>query len=515
MSTGKVYLVGAGPGDPGLISLRAVECLRRADVVLYDGLVNPLVLRHTHANCQRTCRSPAPGGRVLNQDEINERLVAEARLGHTVVRLKGGDPFIFGRGSEEAAYLRRHGIEFEVVPGITAAVAAGEYAGFSLTHRDVASMVSFITGHEAPDKPDSALDYQQLAKLPGTLVFYMGLHQLPEIAKSLIDHGKSGDTPAAVVSRATTPLQKTVTGTLSDLPSAVAEAKLPAPSLIIIGECVRLRESLEWFEQRPLFGLRVGVTRPAEQAGPQIDRLISLGAQPVLMPTIEIKAVDDWTLVDETVNRLSAFDWLIFTSVNGVRGLLDRLFETGGDVRRLGHLKLAAIGTSTAESLNEYGLRADIIPAEFRAESLAESLKSQVAGKRVLWARASRGRDVLTREISAAGGTLEEVVVYQNLDVAAFSEPIQASLEKGEVDWICLSSPSIARGVAGLLSDGARQRLGTSLKIATISPVTSEAARTCGLPVDVEATTFTWDGIFDAIENSIRSSKADDARSLS
>ncbi len=239
MATGKVYLVGAGPGDPGLISLRAVECLQRADVVLYDGLVNPLVLQHAHVNCERTCRSSSPDGRILKQDEINERLVEAATAGNTVVRLKGGDPFIFGRGSEEAAYLRKHGIEYEIVPGITAAVAAGEYAGLSLTHRDHASMVTFVTGHESPDKPDSALDYELLAKLPGTLVFYMGLHRLPQIAASLIDHGKSSSTPTAVISRATTPLQRTVTACLGEIFDEVDRAQLVAPSLIIVGECVR------------------------------------------------------------------------------------------------------------------------------------------------------------------------------------------------------------------------------------------------------------------------------------
>ena len=243
---GKVYLVGAGPGDPGLISLRGVECLQKADVVLYDGLVNLLLLRHTKAQCERTCRTSAPGGRILKQDEINDRLVAEALLGKTVVRLKGGDPFIFGRGSEEAAFLRKHGIEFEVVPGITAAVAAGEYAGLSLTHRDHASMVSFITGHESPTKPGSRLDYRQLAELPGTLVFYMGLDRLPQITASLIENGKDPGTPSAVISRATTPLQRTVSGTLEELPRLVAEAQIQAPSLIIVGECVAssMRQSL-------------------------------------------------------------------------------------------------------------------------------------------------------------------------------------------------------------------------------------------------------------------------------
>ena len=499
MQPGKVYLVGAGPGDPGLISLRGVECLQKADVVLYDGLVNPLLLRHAKAHCERTCRSSAPGGRILKQDEINERLVEEASKGKTIVRLKGGDPFIFGRGSEEAAFLREHGIEYEIVPGITAAVAAGEYAGLSLTHRDHAAMVSFITGHESPDKPASQLDYRQLAELPGTLVFYMGLDRLPKIASSLIENGKAESTPAAVVSRATTPLQRTVAGTLGELPQLVAEAHLHAPSLIIVGECVRQRERLAWFEDRPLLGQRVGITRPAHQADEQIARCIELGAQPVLMPLIEIAPPDEWSEVDATLDRITEFDWVIFTSVNGVSGLLDRHWSRGGDVRQLAHLKFAAIGSSTAKALEQLHIRPDVIPEEFRAESLAASLSPLVEGQKVLWARASRGRDVLPRELAAAGADLEQLVVYQNRDVTELDAETVELIEAGELTWIGLSSPSIARSLAALLPDSAKASLGKSTRLVAISPVTAEAAAECGLPVALVADTFTWDGILSAI----------------
>ena len=500
---GKVYLVGAGPGDPGLISLRAVDCLQKADVVLYDGLVNPLLLRHTQAACERTCRSPSPDGRVLLQDDINERLVNNAQAGKTVVRLKGGDPYIFGRGSEEAAYLKSHGIPFEVVPGITAAVAASEYAGLSLTHRDSASMVTFVTGHEAPDKPDNEVDYELLAGTPGTLVFYMGLARLPEIVQSLLDHGKSNDTPTAVISRATTPLQRTVTGTLEDISSLVSDAGLHAPSLIIVGNCVQQREQLAWFEERPLFGLRIGITRPVAQSDPQIARAIELGAQPILMPTIEILPVEDWSEADAVLERIENFDWLIFTSVNGVNALFNRLWDTGGDTRRLAHLKFAAIGTSTGRALERFHIRPDVIPDEFRAEALADSLRPLVSGQRVLWARASRGRDVLPEQLGDAGATVEEVAVYQNLDVSEFDTSVVNAITSGELDWIGLSSPSIARGVAKLLPDSAKSQLGVNLRIASISPVTSAAARDAGLSVDAEASTYTWDGIFDVIETYI------------
>ena len=499
---GKVYLVGAGPGDPRLISLRGVECLQKADVVLYDGLVNLLLLRHTKAQCERTCRTSAPGGRILKQDEINDRLVAEALLGKTVVRLKGGDPFIFGRGSEEAAFLREHGIEFEVVPGITAAVAAGEYAGLSLTHRDHASMVSFITGHESPTKPGSRLDYRQLAELPGTLVFYMGLDRLPQITASLIENGKDPGTPSAVISRATTPLQRTVSGTLGELPRLVAEAQLQAPSLIIVGECVQQREQLAWFEDRPLLGQRIGITRPTRQAGEQIARCVELGAQPVLMPLIEIALPESWSEVDATLDRIGEFDWLVFTSVNGVAGLLDRHWSRGGDVRQLAHLKFAAIGTSTAGALEELHIRPDIVPEEFRAESLAASLCPLVSGKKVLWARASRGRDVLPRELTAAGAELTQLVVYQNRDVESLSQETLNLIESGDLNWIGLSSPSIARSLSNLLPESARSHLGTQTQLAAISPVTASAAQECGLPVSLVADTFTWDGMLSAIAGS-------------
>jgi uroporphyrinogen III methyltransferase/synthase len=499
MKPGKVYLVGAGPGDPGLITRKGLECLALADVVLYDGLVNPLLLAHTQARAERTNRTRIPGGSALNQQEINERLVAAAREGKTVVRLKGGDPFVFGRGGEEAAALARAEIPFEVVPGVTAAVAASAYAGISLTHRDHASAVAFITGHEDPAKTDSALDYGALAEFPGTLVFYMGLHRLPAISAALIAAGKPGETPAAVVSRGTTPAQQTVTATLAELPARATAGGLHAPSMIIVGDCIRQRDTIRWFEKRPLFGKRVLVPRPLSQAGSVVSRLLELGAQPVVAPTIEILPPLDWSAVDQMLARLDDFDWIVFTSVNGVHFLFDRLWESGGDLRCLGRAKLAAIGEGTAQALAEFHLRADLVPDSFRSEALAAALGPHVAGQRVLWARASRGRDVLPVELRVAGALLEEVVIYRNIDVEQFDTETLMALEAGEVDWICLSSPSIARSLSRLLSPPARARLGSPTRIASISPVTTTAAFEVGLPVDAEATTHTWDGLLETL----------------
>jgi uroporphyrinogen III methyltransferase/synthase len=496
---GRVYLVGAGPGDPGLLTIRGSECLRQADLVLYDGLVNPLLLQHSRATAERTCRADGPMGRQLPQAEINRRLIEAAREGKVVVRLKGGDPFIFGRGSEEAAALRDAGIPFEVVPGITAATAAAVYSGISLTHRDHASAVAFVTGHEDPAKPSSMLDYRSLAGFPGTLVFYMGLHRLAAIAECLIAAGKSPDTPACVVCRATQPLQRSVTGTLRDLPSLVKAADLHPPSLVIIGECVQVRDKAQWFEDRPLFGKVIGITRPEGQADDTAGRALRLGALPVLLPTIEITPPASWEAVDDVLSRLNQFDWVVWTSVNGVQGLLDRLWELKGDARRLGRARLACIGPATAASLEKYSLRADLVPSEFRAEALAAELRPHVAGKKVLWARASRGRDVLTTELKQAGADLEEVVVYQNIDVETLPEVEMKRLEMGELDWIGLSSPSIARSLARMLSPVARGMIGTKTRLASISPVTTEAAGDVGLPIAAEAAVYTWDGLFQAI----------------
>jgi uroporphyrinogen III methyltransferase/synthase len=439
-------------------------------------------------------------GRVLKQEEINARLIADARAGKTVVRLKGGDPFIFGRGSEEAAALAEAGIPFEVVPGITAAVAAGEYAGISLTHREHASAVAFVTGHEDPQKPGSTVDYQNLAGFAGTLVFYMGLHRLPAIVESLIAAGKPGQTPACVISRATTPLQRTISATLEQLPKAVKDEAIHAPSLIIVGDCVLQREKISWFEHRPLFGKRIAITRPMHQADDAIRQALDLGAQPVLLPTIEVLPPEDWSLVDQVVSRLGEFDWLIFTSTNGVEYFLNRLWSLGRDARCLGHLKVAAIGPATAETLERFHLRADVVPQSFRAEALAEALKTFVSGQRVLWAGANRGRDVLPTELEAAGAAVEKLVVYRNMDATRIPLETRQALEAGEVDWIALSSPSIARNLKPLIGPVAIAHLGHRTRIASISPVTTQAALEAGLPIHAEATDYTWPGLFAAIQ---------------
>jgi uroporphyrinogen III methyltransferase / synthase len=498
-SNGKVYLVGAGPGDPGLITVKGLHCLQAADLVLYDGLVNPLLLRFTSAEAERTSRIRSEVGKIGGQEEVNRRLIEAAQAGKTVVRLKGGDPFIFGRGSEEAAALAAVGIDFEVVPGVTAAVAAGEYAGLSFTHRDYASAVAFVTGHEDPAKEHPALDYATIARFPGTLVFYMGLHRLEALVDALVRGGKPATTPSCVVGSATNPSQQTVAAPLGQLASAVRAAELQPPSIIVVGECVARRDAIAWFEKRPLFGRRIGITRPVAQAGSAIERVLELGGEPVLLPTIQILPPDDWRPVEAALARLHEFDWLVFTSVNGVASLLGRLWDTGHDARKLGNLRIAAIGPATGQSLHQFGLRPDLVPPAYRAESLADELRPHISGKRVLWARADRGRDVLPVELKKAGAEVETVVVYRNVDLPALAPVELGRLERGELDWIALGSPSIAESLHALCTETARRQLGLRTRLASISPVTTARAKQLGLTIAAEATEYTWDGLLDAI----------------
>lgn len=499
MPAATVYLVGAGPGDPGLITLKGLHCLQQADLVLYDGLVNPLLLRHTSGETVRTARTKSAGGAQIPQHDVNARIIQAAGNGKTVVRLKGGDPYIFGRGGEEAAALAEAGVPFEVVPGVTAATAAGAYAGVSLTHREFASQVVFVTGHEDPAKSNPAVDYRLLAEIRGTLVFYMALQRLDEAAAALIEHGKPETTACCVISRATLPAQRVVEGTLTTIARRVRDADLHAPSLLVVGEGVQRRSTLAWFEKLPLFGLRIGITRPVQQADSAIARCLQLGAEPVLLPTIAIHPPADWDEVDAALNRLAEFDWLIFTSANGANFFLNRLWETGGDARRLGNVKLACIGPATAESLRRFHLRADLTPDVFRAEALAEALRPHVSGRRVLWPRASRGRDVLPETLAAAGATFEQVETYRNVDCERLPDDVQQQIADGGLHWIGLSSPSIARSLSSLLDPPARERIGKSTLLASISPVTTAAATESGLPVAAEAATHTWPGLFEAI----------------
>jgi uroporphyrinogen III methyltransferase / synthase len=488
-----VYLVGAGPGDPGAITLRAVQCLRRADLVLYDYLVNPAVLEHAAA-AECVCLGEHDKGRVLSQDEINAQMIEAARRGKTVVHLKAGDPCIFGRSAEEADALRQAGIPLEIVPGITAGLAAAEYGEIHITHRQHASAVAIATGHERPDKDEPPLDYAALAGFPGTLVFYMAVSSAARWSRALLEGGRSPSTPVAIVWRCSWPDQHVVRCTLGTVAEIVAQRKLRPPAVIVVGDVVGTSPEVSWFAARPLFGTRVLVTRPGDQARELRDRLAELGAEVLVQPGVVISDPPDWEPVDAALARLDQYDWLVFSSANGVHYLLKRLAATGGDLRRLGRIKLSAIGPGTAAALATYHLRADLVPEQYRAESLAEGLAAQAAGKRFLLARTNRGRQTLPEQLAAAGGTVDQIVVYSTTEVQHADRAIAAAMAAGRIDWVTVTSSAIARSLAALFGDDLRRS-----RLASISPITSGVLRELGYEPAAEATEYTMAGLIAAM----------------
>lgn len=490
---GKVYLVGAGPGDPGLLTLRGAECLARAEVVFYDYLVNPLLLRHAGEHVDKVCLGRHGAGRMMSQDEINRRLVKAARQGKTVVRLKSGDPMVFARAAEEIAAICAANIPLEIVPGITAALAVGSYAGVALTHRDVASAVALVTGQQRSGKPDLELDYAALARFPGTLVFYMGVTTARCWTSALLEHGKSPDTPAAIVRRCSFPDQRLVSCTLGRVAEEIEAQHLRPPVVVVVGEAVSTGPTISWFTERPLFGRRVLITRPAGQAEPLRRRLEALGAEVLEQPTIRITEPPSWAPVDAALARMSHYDWLVFSSRNGVRYLLERLLETA-DLRSLAGVRIAAIGSSTAKALAEYRLKADLVPETFDAEALARSLAPGARGKRFLLARASRGREVLAEQLTVAGGNVEQIVVYSSTDVPQAEAGETAELESGRVDFLTVTSSAIARSAAAMFGDALLKT-----RLVSISPVTSATLRELGFEPSAEAAASTMEGLTEAM----------------
>jgi len=492
---GKVYLVGAGPGDPGLLTLRGAECLAEADLVLYDYLAAPELLGHTRPGTELVCLGRHGHGRLMTQAEINERMTAAARTGQTVVRLKGGDSSLFARLTEELTALEAAGVPYEIVPGITAAQAASSHAGIPLTSRDEASCVALVTGRECPDKqPGDELDYAALAQFPGTLVFYMGLTTAPQWSQALIAHSKSPETPVAIVRRASFHDQQTIHTTLGRVGKHLGPGKLRPPGVVIVGDVARAREAANWFTTRPLFGRTVLLTRPERQVDAMAQRLRTLGAGVLYQPAIEISEPADWAPVDAAVARLAEFDWLVFSSSNGVEYLVGRLLQLGHDLRALGGRRLAAIGPATVEALDKYHLRADVCPSEYRAEALAAALAPGASGQRYFLARASRGRDTLAEMLTAAGARVTQAVVYQSRDVTAPNADVLEALAAGRIDWTTVTSSAIARSLVRLFGETLRQT-----KLAAISPLTAEVLTDLDHPPTVVAAEYTGEGILAAI----------------
>ena len=498
--TGTVFLVGAGPGDPDLITVKGVDCIKKADVVVYDYLASPELLSHAAADAELIYVGKKGGDHTLPQEGINVLIVEKAKAGMNVARLKGGDPFIFGRGGEEAEVLAAAGVPFEIVPGVTAAIGASAYAGIPLTHRDYTSNVAFITGHEDPTKPTSSIDWQALATGIGTLVFFMGVKNLPSIADNLMTHGRPAETPVAVIRWGTTPRQRTVTATLATVVDSVRQAGIKAPAIIIVGNVVNLRDTMQWFERRPLLGRRIVVTRAREQASDLVRQLTEAGAECIQCPTIKVAPPSDWTPLDQAIGSLDQYGWIVFTSVNGVDYFFRRLFFKGLDGRALGHLKTASIGPATADRLKSWGFCSDIIPKSYRAESVVEAFtETPIQGVKVLLPRAMEARSVLPQELNRMGAMVNEVTAYETLQVDDAGHSLVERLEAGTIDMVTFTSSSTVKNFHRLLPANRIDQLFETVTVASIGPITSQTARDLGFNVAIEAQSYTIPGLVQAI----------------
>ena len=495
---GKVYLVGAGPGDPGLLTLRGAEVLRCAELLLYDALASDAVVALAPSKCERIFVGKRGGRHAMPQEEIETLAIAGARDGKRVVRLKGGDPFVFGRGGEEAQSLHEAGIPFEIVPGISSAIAAPAYAGIPVTHRDFNPAFTVATGHEDPTKTASTLDFSKLADPHRTLVLLMATGNLREIARELVAHGLAASTPAAVIENGTRPNQRTATGTLETIADDVEAAGIGAPAVVVVGGVVNLRETIAWFDARTLFGKRVLVTRPAHQARDFARELLSRGVEPILAPAIAIEPPDDVRAAHRAIDDLSNYTWAVFTSQNGVDAFFDRIRSLDADARYLGGIKVAAIGSKTAGRLLEFGVRADLVPSAFYSEEIALALiESAREGDRVLIYRAQEARDVLPITLQEAGLRVDVVAAYKTVFPADphFAEKV------ARADVLSFTSASTVTGFCTLLGGTDNALAAAAGKtFACIGPITALAARESGFTVDVVAETFTTDGLLEALE---------------
>jgi len=495
-----VYLVGAGPGDPGLITVKGLEVIRKAQVVVYDQLASPELLKEAPADAEIIYVGKKAGAHALPQEEINRLLVDRARAGLTVVRLKGGDPFVFGRGGEEALALKAAGLPFEVVPGVTAAVAVPAYAGIPVTHRGLASLVTCITGHEDPTKEASAIPWEMLAKTQGTLVFLMGVKNLADNCRRLMEGGRSPETPAAVIEKGATLEQRTVTGVLGNIAAKAREAAIKPPAILVVGEVAGLRERLKWWESRPLWGKTAVVTRTREQASALVALLAAAGARCLEVPTIEIGPPEDWTPLDQALSNLSQYHWVVFTSANGVAAFMNRLFGKGKDVRALRGAKIAAIGPATAQALGSWGLTADVVPAAFQAEGLLEALSPHVSpGDRILLARAQMAREVLPEGLVRLGAEVDVAPVYQARHVTEIPPEAAAALQEGGVDILTFTSSATVHNFVLLVGKERFQDLAKNAVVAAIGPITGATLKEYGVTPQVQPEDYTIPALAEAI----------------
>jgi len=500
MKNGFVHLVGAGPGDPGLITLRGKECISLADVVVYDYLACEQLLEFAPPGAELIYAGKIGGRHNHEQWQINDLLVEKALSGKIVTRLKGGDPFIFGRGGEECEALVTAGIPFEIVPGVTAGIGAAAYAGIPLTHRHVTTSVAFVTGHENPEKERSEIDWERLSLGNGTIVFYMGVKNLPHITSSLMEHGRPPETPVALVRWGTRPEQQVLTGTLADIAELAHKAAFKAPAITIVGDVVRLREKLRWFDSRPLFGKGILVTRAADQAG-QFSRLLAAkGAAVFECPTIKLIQPESWVELDREIDRLACFDWTIFTSANAVSFFFDRLSAKGLDCRAFGSCRICAVGPKTAALLAAKGITADMLPRDYKAEGVVEEFrKLDLQGKKLLFPRADKARELIPSALNEMGAAVAAPLAYRNIVPDTLPPDLIEALEAQRIHCVTFTSSSTAENLAVMLGENRLLRLLQGVAIAAIGPVTAKTCREIGLDVHIEPLNYTLENMTEEI----------------
>lgn len=487
---GKVYIVGAGPGDIGLLTVKGLRCLQKADVVIYDLHLNAQILNYINHSAEFIYAGKRGGHHTMTQDEINKILVEKAKEGKMVCRLKGGDPFVFGRGGEEAEVLSREGIEFEIVPGVSSAVAAPAYAGIPLTHRLYSSSFAVVAGYEDPTKQESSIDWAKLAQGVGTIVFLMTVKNLSMVCQRLIENGRSPDTPTAVIRWGTRPEQKSIVGNLGNIAQLATEEDVRPPAVMIVGDVVKLRETLKWYEKKPLFGHRILVTREHSEG---FEPLEELGAEIMEFPTIEIVPPLNWKELDDAVGMIESYNWLIFTSANGVKYFLRRFFELNRDIRELKGLRICAIGIRTAEEIKKYGIKVDLVPEEFNAEGLIEAFKTLTSqspnsellkGMRFLLPRAEVAREILPEKIRGLGGEVDVVTAYRTVKPELYGKRLRRFLKEGRVSIATFTSASTFNNFMEIMGEDAYKLL-QGVVIAAIGPVTKRAIERAGLRVDI------------------------------
>jgi len=504
----KVFLVGAGPGDPMLITLKGLECMQNSDVIIYDRLINKSILSYAKKDAELIYCGKRPKAHSMKQDEINRLMIRKSREGKTVTRLKGGDPFIFGRGGEEAMALAKEKIPFEIVPGVSSAIAVPTYAGVPLTHRGYASSVAFITGHRKQGSATNIIT-KEIANFPGTLVILMVMENIHSLFEELIKQGKKPNTPVAVIESGTTSQQKTLIGTLEEIEEKIKQNGFTSPAVIVVGDVVNLRESLKWYERKPLFGKKILVTSPEVQASRMADYLSALGAEVIKFPAIKITPVDNYDKIDKAIKRIERYHWIIFTSQNGVDFFMERFAKSGRDIRDLKGIRFATIGKRTSEKLREYKINTDFVPREYTSEALVKGLKRyKVRGKNFLITKSKKVRDIISNELKKIGAKVYEMPLYKIEEKKENIKKVEPLLKHNEIDGIIFTSPSGVKSFFNRLKSKKLRNCIKNTKIISIGPVTARAIESFGIQNDIIPEEYTVKAIVEAIERYFKNKKS-------